>query len=1066
MLPSTSLPPALCLLIFAATLSTRADPGPMELFYTSAASYSTQTSNDALPIGNGKLAAMIYGGVGQEIIQFNEDTVWAGRPNDYAHPGAADWLDEIRNHVWLGQGENAWNLAARDHFMSLPLRQSPYQPAGNLRLNFSHGGSNYRRSLDLERAVAKVEYTSGGVTYTREYFASYPDQVMVIRLTASEAGALSFNYAFDSQHTASSTSFAGTDLLFDARVNQDVDSRRQQVSEVEFQARVRVFAEGGSVSTGGSAVTVTNADAVTLVMSVASNFVRFDDLSADPAARTAATLAAAATKDYPTLLADHLADYQALFQRVELDLNSTNRSHLPTSSRLAAVTNTAALEGDLQLVALNFQMARYLMIAGSRPGSQPHTLQGKWNNEVNPAWESKMTLNINQEMNYWLTEVANLGECHVPMIDLVRDLSETGARVASEHYGAGGWMVHHNTDLWRGAAPINNPGGLWPSGGAWLSMHLWWHYQYSRDPAVLAEIYPLMKGAAEFFVDFLVLDPRPGAAPYLLTNPSHSPERPQSALRDDGEIIAGPTIDNQVIRGLFSYVIEASEILDTDADLRARLTTMRAQLPPNQIGKHGQIQEWLEDVDVPENPAVGGHRHLSHLVGLFPGDEIHPLYEPAMAAACKVVLDWKGDPTNNTSWSQAWKMCLRTALHAGDHAFMILANVLRTSHSSNMTFSRKGGGSPENQIDGNFGVAMGTVQFFLQNRRGEIHLLPALPSQIPRGRVAGLRAPGAFTIGIEWAGGELTQATVHSERGETCRLRTAGPIHVLAGASNLPLVELETGLYEFPTTAGQTYTVLPGAYVVVDTDGDGLDDALETALAPLGFDPAVDSTARLALLRSHAPRLGRYTLGQLRALAGDNPVVEFDAVRGGFFLDLRVHESGDLDSWAPLAFPPLAWTLPAAGLDLAIPAGGSPEFYTLEVLETAGPPSEPLPTLDPTDSDGDGIGDADEAAMADLGFDPTVDSSDLLDLIEVHAAALGLFEASALGVIRFGAPRLEVDSATGELVLRLELSESDGGGGWTPLGFVGGDISAADTVLSIALPAAVGSELLELRTTP
>ena len=820
----------------------------MELFYTSAASYSTQTSNEALPIGNGKLAAMIYGGVSQEIIQFNEDTVWAGRPNDYSNPGASDWLDDIQNYIWLGEGQNAYNLAAADHFMSVPLRQSPYQPAGNLRLNFSHSGSNYRRSLDLETAIAKVAYTSGGVTYTREYFASFPDQVIVIRLTADQAGALSFNYTFDTQHTGKTVTTSGTDLILDAIVNRDVDTRRQQISEVEFQSRVRIVNEGGTVSASGSSVTVSNADAVTLIMSVATNFVRFDDLSADPAARVSTTLAAASGKNYASLLADHLADYQALFNRVVLDLNTTNRSTLPTNTRLGAVTSTSALDGDLQLVALNFQMGRYLMIAGSRPGSQPLTLQGKWNNEVNPAWESKMTLNINQEMNYWATEIANLPECHLPMVELVRDLTETGGTVATVHYGADGWMVHHNTDLWRGAAPINNPGGLWPTGGAWLSMHLWWHYQYTQDATFLADAYPLMKGAAEFFVDFLQVDPREGNEPYLLTNPTHSPEHPNPALNDDGELVAGTTMDNQLLRGLFSYVIEASEILDVDPDLRAELTTMRAQLPPNQIGRLGQLQEWLEDVDQAENPALGGHRHLSHMVGLFPGDEIHPLYEPELAAACKVVIDWKGDPTNNTSWSQAWKMCLRNALLDGDHAYMILSNILRTSHSENMTFSRKGGGSPENQIDGNFGATMGTAQFFLQNRRGEIHLLPALPTPMSAGSVAGLRAPGAFTIGIDWAGGELTRATVHSDRGNTCRIRVADPIHVVSGGTTIPVVEISTGLYEFSTSADTDYEVLPGAVAVVDTDHDGLSDAVETntgifvSASDTGSDPGDDDS--------------------------------------------------------------------------------------------------------------------------------------------------------------------------------------------------------------------------------
>ncbi len=333
---------------------------------------------------------------------------------------------------------------------------------------------------------------------------------------------------------------------------------------------------------------------------------------------------------------------------------------------------------DPQLIALNFQMARYLTIAASRPGSQPMNLQGKWCNELNPSWESKMTLNINQEMNYWLAEVGNLAECHLPMVDLVRDLSESGAIVADVHYNSDGWMVHHNTDLWRGAAPINSPGGLWPTGNAWLSMHLWWHYEYNRDETFLAEIYPLLKGAVEFHEDFLVMDPRsptdsypawggqgqPQWGKYLLTNPSHSPEQGNKLLDDNGELVAGPMVDNQLLRALFGYFIEASETLGTDTELRQSAMEMRDLLPPNMIGKHGQLQEWLEDVDVPENPAIGGHRHLSHMIDLFPGEGIHPVYEPDLTEALKVSLDWKGDQSNNTSWSRAWKMNLRAAMLA------------------------------------------------------------------------------------------------------------------------------------------------------------------------------------------------------------------------------------------------------------------------------------------------------------------------------------------------------------------------------------------------------------------
>ena len=815
-----------------------------ELWYTAPATFETgQTDAEALPIGNGKLAAMVYGGVGTEILQFNEDTVWAGAPNDYSHPGAGNYLEDIRAAVWEGRGVDAWNLHARDNFMSIPLRQSPYVGAGELRISTGHGSvSNYRRSLNLGDAIARVRYDVGGVTYTREVFASYPDQVIVVRFYASAPGSISLDYAFNSLHTDRQVTTDGDVLIMDAKVNQDADTRRQQVSAIAFQARVAVRTLGGSITPGTGSISISGADTVTLILSVASNFVKYNDVSADPAPRTAAIMEAALARSDGDLQSRHVADYQELYNRVSLNLGTTAAAARPTNERLSnlkAEMETVKDEqkyGDIagftasfpfsdpDLIALNFQMARYLMIAGSRPGSQPLNLQGKWNNELNPSWESKMTLNINQEMNYWGAEVANLAETHVPMVDLVRDLSETGAIVANTHYNAGGWMVHHNTDLWRGAAPINNPGGLWPSGGAWLSMHLWWHYLYSGDPAVLEEIYPLMKGAAEFFVDFLVMDPRspqdqyaawnnvgrPQWGKYLLTNPTHSPEQPNKFLDDNGEIVAGTMMDSQLIRALFGYVIEAGEILGVDAGFRATLEEMRALLPPNMIGQHGQLQEWLEDVDVPENPVLGGHRHLSHLVDLFPGEGIHPVHEPDFAAAAEVVLDWKGDPSNNTSWSRAWKMNLRAALGQGDHAFMILNDIIGRSHTPNMTFSNKGNNT-ENQIDGNLGALMGTAQFFLQSRRGEIHLLPALPALLPHGEVRGLRAQGAFTVDLQWSENKLTEAGIHSDLGHRCVIRHETPIAVtdLASGGVVPVQSLGDGLYAFDTTTGGSYRIVP-----------------------------------------------------------------------------------------------------------------------------------------------------------------------------------------------------------------------------------------------------------------
>ncbi len=797
-------------IVLALTLSEMlyADTGPLVLFYETPASYQANvTSNEALPIGNGKLAAMVYGGKGTEIIQFNEDTVWAGSPHDYAHPGAADVLEQIRQHVWAGQGESAWGVASNT-FMSVPLRQCPYQPTAELRLSLGHSRTqDYRRQLDLTTATASTSYTVGSVNYRRDCFASYPDHVIVVRLTASEPGQLFFECDLTTPHQVVNQNVEDNDLVLHGAVTHV--GRNDLASAVEFETRVRVLAEGGSVSASRGSLVVSGADAATLILAAASNVVRFDDLSGNPAQICLNTVRDAAEKGYDALRQDQLADYQALFNRVTLDLGTSSKVEQPINERLDAISSGLNASGfdwerfdadDLQLVALNFQMARYLMISGSRPGSEPLNLQGKWNNEHEPSWEGKMTLNINEEMNYWGAEVANLAECHKPLFDMIRDLSETGVSVARLHYNAGGWMVHHNTDLWRGAAPINSPGGLWPTGAAWLSMHLWWHYEYGGDPNFLAEVYPVMKGAAEFFVDFLVEDPRPGNAGYFLTNPTHSPEQPNPALGDNGEIVAGTTMDSQLIRGLFTYVIEAGRILDVDADFRQQLEQMRAKLPPNQIGRYGQLQEWLEDVDQPNQ-----HRHLSPLVDLMPAGNITPIHTPELAAAAEVALDWKGDPSNNTAWSRAWKMCLRTRLLQGDHAYMILNDIMGKSHSDNMTFSTKGN---ENQIDGNLGVLMGTAEMFLQSHQGELHLLPALPTKMRAGTVTGLRARGGFEVDLTWQYHALCSAEIHSSLGHPCRIRSSAPIEqITCGTEQVTVQTLAENLYEFATEAGQTYTV-------------------------------------------------------------------------------------------------------------------------------------------------------------------------------------------------------------------------------------------------------------------
>jgi alpha-L-fucosidase 2 len=766
---------------------------------------------EALPVGNGRLGAMVFGKNGEERIQLNEETFWSGGPYSTVVKGGAKVLPDIQKMIFDGNPIGAHKLFGR-YLMGYPVEQMKYQSIGNLHLFFENEKevTAYKRWLDLETGISGSEYKANGITYKREVFSSVPDQVIVVRITADKPNSISFRASLRGCRNQAHSNYATDYFRMDGlgrdglMINGKSADYLGVTGALRYKVELKAIPDGGSMKIDNTEMTIDKANAVTLYIVAATNFVNYKDVSADQNARVAKYLSGLQGKSYESVRDAAVKDYKVLFSRVRLDLPVTDNSWLPTDKRMTGFEKNA----DPNLASLCYHFGRYLLISSSRPGTEPANLQGIWNENMNPSWDSKYTTNINTEMNYWPVESGNLSDCAEPLIRMVKELTDQGAQVAREHYGARGWVFHQNTDIWRVAAPMDGPTwGTFTVGGAWLTTHLWEHYLYTLDRNYLKDIYPVIKGSVEFFMDFLV--PHPNGK-WLVTNPSNSPENPPKGpgykyFYDEvtgmyyfTTICYGSSMDMQILTDLFGYFGEAAKVLGVDQDLAGKVAAARARLVPPQIGKNGSLQEWAEDYEQMEDK----HRHFSHLYGLYPGNVLSAKRTPQFVGPVKAVLEQRGD--GGTGFSRGWKMALWARLYDGERANKIFKGYIKEQAYPQL-FAKC---FTPLQVDGSLGVTAGITEMLMQSHEGVIDLLPALPSEWPNGQFNGVCARGAFELDMKWTNSKISSVDVLAKEGGTCRIKTGIlKAKIKSEGKTVRFKQLPDGTIEFVTKKGALYQI-------------------------------------------------------------------------------------------------------------------------------------------------------------------------------------------------------------------------------------------------------------------